>query len=55
MPILKREAKTILTSLSAGVVPRTGLRHIAVGRLPEIAALKSDFEHNREGGATVRL
>ncbi len=55
MPILKREAKTILNSLSAGVVPRTGLRHIAVGRLPEIAALKSDFEHNREGGATVRF
>lgn len=55
MSITKREAKTILNSLSAGVVPRTGLRHISVGRLPEIAALKSDLEHNREGGATVRF
>lgn len=55
MPIMKREAKTILNSLSAGVVPRTGLRYISVGRLPEIAALKSDLDHNREGGATVRF
>ncbi|MBI5295632.1 MAG: ATP-binding protein [Chloroflexi bacterium] len=55
MLITKREAKTILNSLSAGVVPRTGLRHISVGRLPEIAALKSDLDHNREGGATVRF
>ena len=52
---MKREAKTILNSLSAGVVPRTGLRHISVGRLPEVAALKSDLDHNREGGATVRF
>ena len=55
MTITKREAKTILTSLSAGVVPRTGLRHISVGRLPEVAALKNDLDHNREGGATVRF
>lgn len=52
---MKREAKTILNSLSAGVVPRTGLRHISVGRLPEVAALKSDLDHNCEGGATVRF
>lgn len=52
---MKREAKTILNSLSAGVVPRTGLRHLSVGRLPEVAALKSDLDHNREGGATVRF
>jgi hypothetical protein len=55
MAITKREAKTILNSLSAGVVPRTGLRHISVGRLPEVAALKNDLDHNREGGATVRF
>lgn len=55
MTITKREAKTILTSLGAGVVPRTGLRHISVGRLPEVAALKNDLDHNREGGATVRF
>lgn len=55
MTVTKREAKTILTALGAGVVPRTGLRHISVGRLPEVAALKSDLDHNREGGATVRF
>jgi hypothetical protein len=55
MPVMKREAVTILTSLGAGVVPRTGLRHIAVGRLQEIAALKNDLDHNREGGSTVRF
>ena len=55
MSITKREAKTILNSLSAGVVPRTGLRHIAVGRLPEVTALKKDFDHNSESGATVRF
>ena len=55
MPIMKREAVTILTSLGAGVVPRVGLRHVAVGRLQEIAALKTDLDHNREGGSTVRF
>lgn len=55
MTVTKREAKTILTALGAGVVPRTGLRHISVGRLPEVAALKNDLDHNREGGATVRF
>ena len=55
MTVMKREAITILNSLGAGVVPRTGLRHIAVGRLQEIAALKNDLDHNREGGATVRF
>ena len=52
---MKREAVTILNSLGAGVVPRTGLRHIAVGRMQEIAALKNDLDHNREGGSTVRF
>lgn len=55
MPVMKREAVTILNSLGAGVVPRTGLRHIAVGRMQEIAALKNDLDHNREGGSTVRF
>ena len=55
MTVMKREAITILNSLGAGVVPRTGLRYIAVGRLQEIAALKQDLDHNREGGATVRF
>ena len=55
MPISKREATATLGSLSAGVVPRTGLRHIAVGRLREIQAIKQDLEHVRDGGASVRF
>ena len=55
MPISKREANAILSSLGAGVVPRTGLRHIAVGRLREIAAIKQDLDRIRDGGATVRF
>jgi len=55
MPIPKREATAILGSLAAGVVPRTGLRHIAVGRFREIQALKQDLDRIRDGGATVRF
>jgi len=55
MPIYKREATIILNSLNAGVVPRFGLRHIAVGRLREIAAIKQDLDCIREGGSTVRF
>ena len=55
MPISKREATIILNSLNAGVVPRFGLRHIAVGRLREIAAIKQDLDCIREGGSTVRF
>ena len=55
MPISKREATAILNSLNTGVVPRSGLRHIAVGRLREIAALKQDMDQIRDGGATVRF
>jgi len=55
MPVSKREANAILSSLSAGVVPRSGLRHVAVGRLREIAAIKQDLDRIREGGATVRF
>jgi P-loop Domain of unknown function (DUF2791) len=55
MPISKREATTILNSLSAGVTPRAGLRHIAVGRLKEVTALKQDMDQIASGGATVRF
>ena len=55
MALTKREATTILNSLSAGVTPRVGLRHIAVGRLREITALKQDLDQIAAGGATVRF
>lgn len=55
MPIPKRESTQILTSLGAGVVPRIGLQHIAVGRLQEISALKQDLESVSSGGAAMRF
>jgi hypothetical protein len=55
MPIPKRESTQVLQSLGAGVVPRIGLQHIAVGRLQEISALKRDLEGVAEGGAALRV
>jgi hypothetical protein len=55
MPISKREANTILQSLAAGVVPRYGLRHIAVGRSKEIASLVQNLDHIRDGGTAIRF
>lgn len=55
MSIQRRIAQTILNSLSVGVTPRVGLRHIAVGRLKEVAAIKHDFDQIESGGATVRF
>lgn len=55
MSVSKREATTILNSLSAGVTPRVGLRHIAVGRFKEVTALKQDLDQIASGGATARF
>ena len=41
--IPQRVSATILKSLSAGVVPRIGLEHIAVGRKEEIESLLEDL------------
>jgi len=52
----KRITTAILQSLAAGVVPRVGLEHIAVGRKEEITALLSDLDTVvAEGGASFRL
>lgn len=54
--IPKRVTTALIQSLSAGVVPRTGLEHIAVGRKDEITALLSDLDNIvAEGGASFRL
>lgn len=55
MAIPRREATSILNSLAAGVTPRAGLRHIAVGRLKEINALKQDLDQIASGGASIRF
>ena len=55
LKIAKRVSTALINSLSAGVVPRVGLEHIAVGREKEIAALLQDLENIAEGGATFRF
>ena len=53
--ITEREKNAILSSLSAGVVPRIGIQHIAVGRKEEVAALLEDLQRVEQGGASVRF
>ena len=51
----KRILNTLLSSLAAGVVPRSGAPYIAIGRKDEIGALLSDLQQVNEGGGTMRF
>ena len=51
----KRIAQTLINSLKGGVVPRTGLPYITVGRKNEIEALLHDVDIVSEGGASFRF
>lgn len=53
--IPKRILAGLLSSISAGVVPRMGAPYIAIGRNEEIEALLSDLEAVSEGGASMRF
>lgn len=53
--IPKRILASLINSISAGVVPRTGAPYIAIGRDDEINALLSDLEIVDDGGSTMRL
>lgn len=53
--INKRESSALVNSLTAGVVPRIGLRHIAVGRVNEVGAFLKDLETIEDGGASFRI
>src|SRR5258708_40111245 len=54
--IPKRISTAIIQSLGAGVVPRTGLEYIAVGRKTEIETLLNDLDNIvAEGGASFRI
>jgi len=53
--IPKRVSATLLNALAAGVVPRLGLDHIAIGRQKEITALNQDLENIKEGGTAFRF
>jgi hypothetical protein len=45
----------IIQSLRAGVVPRTGHKHIQVGRVNEVQALVQDVERIAENGSGIRF
>ena len=51
----KRILTSLLSSVSAGVVPRAGAPYIAIGRRDEIAALLGDLEAVNEGGGSMRF
>jgi hypothetical protein len=51
----RRILSSLLSSLSAGVVPRAGAPYIAIGRKDEIAAFLSDLENIGEGGSSMRF
>ena len=53
--IPKRILSGLLSSVSAGVVPRMGAPYIAIGRNEEIEALLSDLVAVNDGGASMRF
>lgn len=53
--IPKRILASLLSSISAGVVPRMGAPYIAIGRGEEIEALLSDLEAVNDGGGSMRF
>ena len=55
MKIGLRDATTLIRALGSGVVPRVGLRHIAVGRKAEVEALLADLLAVEQGGAAFRI
>jgi hypothetical protein len=58
-PTLPNSPRRILTavmnSVSAGVTPRTGIEHLAVGRTAEIGAIVTDLDNVGEGSAAFRV
>lgn len=51
----RRILSSLLSSVSAGVVPRSGAPYMAIGRKDEIEALLSDLEEVNEGGGAMRF
>ena len=51
----RRILASLISSLSAGVVPRAGAPYIAIGRDEEIRALLGDLEKISDGEGTVRF
>ena len=55
MTVPKRILRTLLTSLTSGVGPRSGAPYIAIGRKSETASLLESLDAAAEGGASVRF
>jgi hypothetical protein len=55
LPIKAKERDAVIQSLRAGVVPRTGLPLIQVGRVRELEAVIQDIKRIAEGGAAIRF
>ena len=53
--ISKRVLGILLNSIGAGVVPRSGLEYIAIGRNDELAALLRDLEDIADGMCAVKF
>ncbi len=53
--IPKRILNTLISSLTAGVVPRSGAPYIAIGRKDEINSLLDNLDDVAEGGAACRF
>ncbi len=51
----KRILNTLLSSLSAGVVPRSGAPYIAIGRGDEINSILDNLDDTKDGGAFCRF
>ena len=51
----KRILNTLITSLSAGVVPRIGAPYIAIGREEELGSLLGNLDDVEQGGAACRF
>jgi hypothetical protein len=54
-PIRPKDRDAVLQSVRAGVVPRTGLHLIQVGRASEVGALLRDIERIADGGSAIRF
>jgi hypothetical protein len=53
--IPRRVLTALMSSVAAGVTPRAGIEHLAVGRKEEIGALVTDLDGIGEGGAAFRI
>lgn len=55
LKVPRRILASLLSSVSAGVVPRSGAAYIAIGRNEEIEALASDLSLAEMGGGSMRF